>query len=86
MRVLRQRFEQFRQLQQQQQQIEQRLQESSLSSDEIHRLKQRLDDLEMQLDSAFFDWGSFQEPFWQAIRFGGAGIILGWVLRAIATR
>lgn len=84
--VLRQRFEQIRQWQAEQHDLEQRLQLPGLSPAEITQLQQRLDDLEMQLESSVFDWRSLREPFWQAVRFGGIGIILGWILRSLALR
>ncbi|MEL6398470.1 MAG: hypothetical protein AAFR26_05195 [Cyanobacteria bacterium J06626_4] len=82
--VLRQRFEQQRALLQQQRQIEQQLQMPGLSAQEISSLQHRLEALELQLESQLFDWQALQEPFWQAVRFGGVGIIVGWILKAIA--
>ena len=82
--VLRQRFEQQRALLQQQRQIEQQLQMPGLSTQEISSLQHRLETLELQLESQLFDWQALQEPFWQAVRFGGIGIVLGWILKAIA--
>jgi hypothetical protein len=84
--VLRQRFEQVRQWQSEQRDIEQQLQRPGLSPTELAPLQQRLEALETQLDSSLFDWRSLREPFWQAVRFGGIGIILGWVLRSLALR
>lgn len=84
--VLRQRFEHMRQLQAEQAQVQQQLQMSGLSAEEISQLQSRLADLEMQLESSVFDWRSLREPFWQAVRFGGLGIIIGWVLRSLVER
>lgn len=84
--TLRQRFERVRDLEAQQAQIEQQMQVSGLSPETLNQLQQRLNDLELQLESYLFDWRSLREPFWQAIRYGGLGIILGWILHAIATR
>jgi len=84
--VLRERFEQVRQLQAQQQQLEQQLQTPGLSPDEINQLKQRLEELEIQLESSLFDWRSLREPFWQAVRFGGLGIVIGWILHSLASQ
>lgn len=81
--ALRQRFDEVRRLQQQQQQLRQQLQGSDLSADELQRLKRQLDELEVQLESALFDWRSLLEPFWQAVQFGGLGIIIGWILKGI---
>lgn len=84
--VLRQRFELIRELQGQQQQLEQQLQTTGLSPDEINQLQQRLADLELQLESQLFDWRSLREPFWQALRFGGLGVVIGWLLHSIISR
>ncbi|NER80983.1 MAG: hypothetical protein F6K42_15730 [Leptolyngbya sp. SIO1D8] len=83
--ALRQRFDQIRSLQQQQQQLEQQIQSSNLSIEELQPLKRQLDELEVQLESALFDWRLFQEPFWQAVRFGGIGVTIGWLLKGIAS-
>lgn len=83
---LRQRFETVRSLQAEQRQIEQQLQQPDLHPEEIAQLQQRLHTLEGALDEHLFDWRSLQEPFWQAVRFGGLGIVIGWILHAIANR
>jgi predicted RNase H-like nuclease (RuvC/YqgF family) len=84
--VLRQRFEQVRQLQAEQLQIEQQMQSPGLSPEEISQLQSRLEDLEIQLESSLFDWRSLREPFWQAVRYGGLGIVIGWILRSLIGR
>lgn len=84
--VLRQRFERVRDLQAQQAQLEEQLQGADLNSETVTQLQNRLQDLEMQLESHLFDWHALREPFWQAVRFGGLGIVMGWVLHAIAAR
>ena len=45
---------------------------------ELRRLKKQLDTLEIALESRFFTW----KPFWQAVRFGGLGLIVGWMLKS----
>ena len=52
--------------------------------EELKSIKQKLDDLEIMLESQLFSWSSLKEPFWMAVRFGGLGILMGWALRAIA--
>lgn len=84
--VLRQRFNQVQELQAQKAQIEENMQVSGLSPEVLKQLQQRLHDLEIQLESQVFDWRSLREPFWQAVRYGGLGVVLGWILHAIATR
>jgi hypothetical protein len=50
--------------------------------DELKQLKMQLETLEFNLESRLVTWGSFKEPFWQAVRFGGLGIVIGWVLKS----
>jgi len=83
---LRQRFERVRDLQVQEAQIEEQLQVADLTPETVTQLQNQLHDLEMQLESHLFNWRTLREPFWQAVRFGGLGIILGWILHAIASR
>lgn len=83
---LRQRYEAVQSLRTEQQQVEQQLQLPPLSPDTVTELQQRLQTLETQLESQLFDWRSLQEPFWQAVRFGGLGIILGWLLHSLVSR
>jgi len=47
---------------------------------ELQQIQAQLDELEVNLESRLLSWASFREPFWQVIRFGGAGILLGWFL------
>lgn len=82
---LRQRFDQAQQLQQQRQGVQDQLAQPDLSASETEELQRQLDELEATLESAVISWRSLSEPFWQAVRFGGLGIVIGWVLRAIAT-
>jgi chromosome segregation ATPase len=51
---------------------------------ELRQIQQQLEVLEVCLESQLFSWHSFKEPFWQAIRFGGLGVIIGWILKSCA--
>jgi hypothetical protein len=51
---------------------------------ELHYLERELEELEMRLESKLFRLSSLSEPFWQAIRFAGIGVILGWILHSWA--
>ena len=51
--------------------------------DELKRIKEQLETIELNLESRLF-WGSLKEPFWQAVRFGGLGVVLGWLLKSCA--
>lgn len=92
LQALRARYLQVRQDQQQQAQlqahraeIERQLQRnqsegrSSLKAD-LQQLQIQLDELEVALESRLFTWDSFKERFWQVVRFGGLGMVLGWLL------
>ncbi|MBW4484405.1 MAG: hypothetical protein KME14_17870 [Tildeniella torsiva UHER 1998/13D] len=50
------------------------------SAQEVMRLQEAADSFEMELASRVVSWQHLQEPFWQAVRFGGLGLLLGWVL------
>lgn len=51
---------------------------------ELKQIKEQLEALEINLESQLFSWGSLQEPFWQAVRFGGLGFVVGWILKSCA--
>ena len=51
---------------------------------QLKQIKQQLEVLELNLESQLFSWGSLKEPFWQAVRFGGLGVIIGWLLKSVA--
>lgn len=44
---------------------------------ELHQIRSRLEELDLILESKLLNlW----EPFWQAVRFGGLGIAIGWLV------
>jgi hypothetical protein len=48
---------------------------------ELELIRSRLTELDITLESRLInEWRLMWEPFWQAVRFGGLGIIIGWVL------
>jgi vacuolar-type H+-ATPase subunit I/STV1 len=49
---------------------------------ELKQIQANLEAIELNLESELFSFSALKEPFWQAIRFGGIGIIIGWLLRA----
>jgi len=53
--------------------------------DELRHIQSQLDTIEITLESQLFNFSSLKEPFWQAIRFGGLGIIVGWILKSCAS-
>ncbi|MFQ4134867.1 hypothetical protein PGN35_000965 [Nodosilinea sp. PGN35] len=50
------------------------------SAQEVTRLQDAADNFELELASRVVSWQHLQEPFWQAVRFGGLGLLLGWGL------
>lgn len=50
---------------------------------ELRRIEQELETIEQNLESRLLKWKDIIEPFWQAVRFGGAGIIIGWILKSL---
>jgi hypothetical protein len=51
---------------------------------ELKQIKEQLETIELNLESQLFSWGSLKEPFWQAVRFGGLGVVVGWLLKSCA--
>jgi hypothetical protein len=47
---------------------------------ELQQIQDQLDELEVSLESRLFSLSTLKEPFWQAVRFGGLGLIIGWGL------
>lgn len=64
-----------------QQQLEQYAHQPELQS-EFKRLKRQLLDLEIALESSLLSWISGRDRFWQIVRFGGLGIVIGWLLKS----
>lgn len=62
--------------------------ESLSHKDELHRQLQeigdRLEQLEADLESRLLSWSSLREPFWQIVRFGGIGVVIGVILKSCA--
>lgn len=49
---------------------------------ELKQLRQQLEEVEVALESQLFSWSGLRDLFWQIVRFGGIGVIIGWVLRS----
>ncbi len=47
---------------------------------ELQQIEAQLGELEVNLESRLFSWSSLKRPFWQIVRFGGLGFVLGWGL------
>lgn len=76
-------------LQQRKEQIEKQLQHPPSQASqlelkrELKRIRQQLEELEVALESQLFSWSGLKEIFWQAVRFGGLGIVIGWILKSL---
>ncbi|OUC15611.1 MAG: hypothetical protein B0A82_05905 [Alkalinema sp. CACIAM 70d] len=69
--------------QQKTQLLEQRDRLDSQSSNfkaELQAIDRQLSELEFTLESRLFSWSGVREYFWQALRFGGLGLVIGWTL------
>ena len=89
LRFLKDRYIQVQQDQQQKAQWQQELQNLKQNSKqtpeikaELTRIQKQLETLEINLESQLFSWTSLKRPFWQAVRFGGLGVIIGWLLKS----
>jgi hypothetical protein len=94
LQLLRERYEQIQrdrlrqaELQHRREQIKKSLRQDSNRQNlkaELKQIQEQLETIELNLESRLFSWGSLKEPFWQAVRFGGLGIIIGWILKSYA--
>jgi chromosome segregation ATPase len=57
---------------------------SKLLQAELERIKTQLEELEIALESKLFSWRGLIHPFWQAVRLGGLGVVIGWALKSCA--
>ena len=80
---LKERYTQVTEGEKQKQKLQQRL--AALQA-ELKQIKQQLAVLEVDLESRLLSWLTVKEPFWQAVRFGGLGFVIGWVLHWVMTR
>ena len=58
----------------------------AIAQAELAQLQKAVDDFEVALASRVLGWQLFQEPFWQAVRYGGLGLVLGWLLHWLLQR
>lgn len=89
--ALKERYAQVRQDQQRQAELQKRLKQVKRERNrnhspglkaELKQIQEQLEAIEVNLESQLFTWGSLKEPFWQAVRFGGLGIVVGWILKS----
>ena len=53
---------------------------SQLPAEELAQMQDRIEALKVTLESHLLSWRELQEPFWQIVRFGGLGLVIGWFL------
>ncbi len=89
LRLLKERYAQVQQDQQKKAQWQQELKNPQQNKnqtpeikEELKRIQKQLRVLELNLESQLFPWNSLKRPFWQVVRFGGLGVIIGWLLRS----
>lgn len=78
---LKARYAQVQRDRQKQTQLKQRQQQLAA---ELKHLQTQLEALEIELESRLFSWKTLKEPFWQAVRFAGIGVLIGWLLKSCA--
>jgi hypothetical protein len=54
-----------------------------LAQAELTALEKAVEDFELELASRVLTWQHLQEPFWQALRYGGLGLLGGWLLHGL---
>ncbi|TAE57911.1 MAG: hypothetical protein EAZ76_12905 [Nostocales cyanobacterium] len=89
LRLLKERYAQVQQDQQKKAQWQQEIQNLKQNKQktpelkaELERIEKELELLEINLESQLFSWKSLNRPFWQAVRFGGLGVLIGWLLKS----
>ncbi|MCL2926817.1 MAG: DUF2203 domain-containing protein [Trichodesmium sp. St16_bin4-tuft] len=50
--------------------------------EELQLIRTELETIELNLESSLFSFDTIKKPFWQALRFGGLGIVIGWLLKS----
>ena len=92
--ALKQRYAQVESDRQRQKELKNRIDEirpqlaknkSSQLQAELKEIQTQLEAIEVNLESQLFTVDIFKEPFWQAVRFGGLGIVVGWILKSCAS-
>lgn len=52
----------------------------------VTQLQQAVDEFELELAARTIGWQQVREIFWQGVRFGGGGILIGWGLAWVVLR
>ncbi|MEC4814062.1 MAG: hypothetical protein SAK29_12430 [Scytonema sp. PMC 1069.18] len=86
--ALKERYNQVQADKSHQKELQQRLEELRHNKQqqmkvELRQIQEQLEVLEVRLESQLFSWSTLKEPFWLAVRFGGLGVIIGWLLKFV---
>jgi predicted RNase H-like nuclease (RuvC/YqgF family) len=49
---------------------------------ELERIQQEIETIAVNLENQLISFNSLKQPFWQAVRFLGLGIVIGWFLKS----
>ncbi len=49
-------------------------------TNQLKALQENIAELDLAMESRLFAESGFNEVFWQAVRFGGLGVVIGWLL------
>ncbi|MBU6230418.1 MAG: hypothetical protein KGQ93_12080 [Cyanobacteria bacterium REEB459] len=60
--------------------------DTKLSQAQVANLHQAVDQLERQIAHHWMGWQYWRQPFWQALRYGGLGVLVGWGLAWLVYR
>ena len=91
--ALKERYEQIQYYQKRKSELKDRLEEvrpevrrqkTQKLREELQQIQTELETIELNLESSLFGWHTIKEPFWQAVRFGGLGVAIGWLLKSCA--
>ena len=80
--ALRDRYGAVKRAYQQRAKLQAQFDPATLPTAERQRLQKQIDELEETLEGKILTWEMVKEPFWQALRFGGLGLVLGWALKS----
>lgn len=48
---------------------------------QLQTIQTQLEDIDTAIAAQLITWSSFKEPFWQIVRFGGLGFLLGILVK-----
>lgn len=55
---------------------------SQLPKEELEQMRDRIEALQLTLESQLVPWKETLDPLWQILRLGGSGLVIGWLLHS----